>query len=145
MKIRWKVRLQERIASWAALWKACRIYEAGIKETEEKHRKDRLRYFMVFDPVQWKMVALTYDRYKGRADSYKYLVQRGRWKNRLSQEQMKELSWYYTPSKWAPLGMDKETQKRKKKVWIRYYFHLITSRGDTKAQSSSPEEGNGKK
>lgn len=110
------------------LWKACRLYKEGVKEAREKHAKDRRRYYLVWDPAQQRLISLTYDRYEGRGDSYKYLVQRGRWKSRLTPGEMKEASFYYTPSRSKRAWLTEDEAEEKKREWLSFYMRLQRKR-----------------
>jgi hypothetical protein len=118
----------KRLGRILQLWKACRIYQEGVREADRKHAKDKHRYYMIWDSAQRRMVSLTYDYYDRRSDSYLYMVRRGRWKNRLTREEMKEGCFYYTPSKWTRRAMPPEKRETAKKEWLRYYMRL--QRGD---------------
>jgi hypothetical protein len=111
-----------RIRETWMLWKACRLYKEGVREAETKHKKDGYRYFLIYDPTQKRLVALTYERHKNRGDSYKYLVLRGRWKNRLTYEEMKQVSFYYTPSRWSRLPLSSHQKEEKKREFLTYFM-----------------------
>jgi hypothetical protein len=124
MEIKMFKRLASKLNRTVWLWRACRVYQQGAREAERKHAKDKHRYYCVYDPGQGHLVAITYEMHKGRGDSYKYLVQRGRWKNRLSVEEMKQCCFYYTPSKWTRRRMTPAEAEEKKREFLRYYLKI---------------------
>ena len=58
----------------ASLWKSSLLLKKAIEEAEEKNKQDGRRYFVIWDPAQQKLISITYDYYKDRWDSYKYLL-----------------------------------------------------------------------
>ena len=82
----------------ASLWKSSLLLKKAIEEAEEKNKQDGRRYFVIWDPAQQKLISITYDYYKDRWDSYKYLLHRGRFRMRMNRGQLKEMCFYYTKS-----------------------------------------------
>lgn len=86
-------------------------YEKAKLEANKKNAQDGRRYFVVWDPMLKRLISLTYDKYKGRTDSYKYLRIRGRFKRPMSREQFKDACYYFTGSKGGARAMSKRRQK----------------------------------
>lgn len=80
----------------ASLWKSSLLLKKAIEEAEEKNKQDGRRYFVIWDPAQQKLISITYDYYKDRWDSYKYLLHRGRFRMRMNRGQLKEIIYVFT-------------------------------------------------
>lgn len=106
------------------LLEASVMWNKAKKEAEEKRMLDGHRYFVVYDLNQGKLICITYDLYKNRGDSYKYLRLRGRFKSPLRREQLKELCFYYTGSKWGAPSCSGADEAEKMKEWQRYYLRI---------------------
>lgn len=102
------------------------MWQKAKDEAEELRKRDGHRYFVIYDAMQKKLICITYDIYRDRSDSYQYLRQRGRFKRPLSREEMKELCFYYTTSKWTKNGCTEAVQQEKLVEWQRYYLRLKT-------------------
>lgn len=111
----------------AVLWNASVMLGRAIEDAEDKYRKDGHRYFIIWDPAQRSLISITYDAYKGRADSYQYLARRGRFPVRFSRDELKELCFHYTASRnGAPSCSDAE-KKEKLLEWQGYCSRLSRS------------------
>lgn len=109
------------------LLKASVMWNQAKEEAEEKRKLDGHRYFVVYDMMQDKLICITYDAYKGRGDSYKYLRIRGRFKNPLRREQLKQLCFYYTGSKWGSPSCGGADEQERMKEWQQYYLRIKLS------------------
>lgn len=111
----------------ASLWKSSLLLKKAIEEAEEKNKQDGRRYFVIWDPAQQKLISITYDYYKDRWDSYKYLLHRGRFRMRMNRGQLKEMCFYYTKSKNGLPSCQDEERKEKMIEWQNYYHRLLVS------------------
>lgn len=111
----------------ASLWKSSLLLKKAIEEAEEKNKQDGRRYFVIWDPAQQKLISITYDYYKDRWDSYKYLFHRGRFRMRMNRGQLKEMCFYYTKSKNGSPSCQDEERKEKMIEWQNYYHRLLVS------------------
>lgn len=109
------------------LLEASVMWNKAKEEAEEKRKLDGHRYFVVYDLNQGKLICITYDLYKGRGDSYKYLRLRGRFKSPLKREQLKELCFYYTGSKWGAKPCGGAEEQERMKEWQQYYLRVKLS------------------
>lgn len=115
--------------SGVALLKASVLLQRAIDEAETMYRKDGHRYHVIYDPMQRKLIPLTYDFYIGKADSYIYLRRRGRFGSPLSRREFKERCFYYTPSKNVPCRWCSGEEYREKMLrWQRYYSLCLHGR-----------------
>lgn len=112
--------------SGKALLKASIMLKQAIDEAEKKYKKNGHRYYVIYDPIQKKLISITYDLYDYRTDSYIYLKRRGRFLKSMSRNEIKEKCFYYTPSKNVPNkrceGSDYQERLLK---WQRYYSAFI--------------------
>lgn len=106
------------------MMKATVMWQKAKEEAEEMRKKDGHRYFVIYDAAQKKLICITYDIYQNRGDSYQYLRQRGRFKQPLTREELKELCFYYTTSQWTKRTCEGDEQKDKLLEWQRYYLRL---------------------
>ena len=106
------------------MMKATVMWQKAKEEAEEMRKKDGHRYFVIYDAGQKKLICITYDIYHSRGDSYQYLRQRGRFKQPLTREELKELCFYYTTSQWIKHSCEGKEQKDKLLEWQRYYLKL---------------------
>ena len=104
------------------LWRATRMWKEAIVEADEKRKLDGHRYFVIWDAMQHKLISITYDIYKGRGDSYQYLRARGAFKSPLKRDELKELCFYYTTSKWRTKPIPQEVLEEKLVEWQKFYL-----------------------
>jgi hypothetical protein len=126
------------------LWRASKMYLKAVDEAERKYRKDKLRYFVIWDPTRRSLIPLTYELhneeggrraymrkhpmssyrdylYSCRSDSYKSLVLRGRFKNRLDYNEFKSAAFYYTPSRKSEERCHGDDLEQRKQEWMKFY------------------------
>ena len=106
------------------MMKATVMWQKAKEEAEEKRKMDGHRYFVIYDAGQKKLICITYDIYRERGDSYKYLRLRGRFKKPLKREELKALCFYYTTSKWTPKAISQEEEREKLVEWQKYYLKV---------------------
>ena len=106
------------------MMKATVMWQKAKEEAEEKRKMDGHRYFVIYDAGQKKLICITYDIYRERGDSYKYLLLRGRFKKPLKREELKALCFYYTTSKWTPKAISQEEEREKLVEWQKYYLKV---------------------
>ena len=106
------------------MMKATVMWQKAKEEAEEKRKLDGHRYFVIYDAGQKKLICITYDIYRERGDSYQYLRLRGRFKRPLKREELKELCFYYTTSKWTSKAISQEEEREKLVEWQKYYLKV---------------------
>ena len=106
------------------MMKATVMWQKAKEEAEEKRKMDGHRYFVIYDAVQKKLICITYDIYRERGDSYKYLRLRGRFKKPLKREELKALCFYYTTSQWTTKPISQEEEHEKLVEWQKYYLNV---------------------
>ena len=92
-------RLRRKCFGWWYLWVWSIRYQRAIDEAERKRSEDGRRYYVLWDPIQRRLISLTYDYYKGRSDSYAYLRRRGRFKDPLRRDDFRDACYYFTGSR----------------------------------------------
>lgn len=106
------------------MMKATVMWQKAKEEAEEKRKMDGHRYFVIYDAGQKKLICITYDIYRERGDSYKYLRLRGRFKRPLKREELKALCFYYTTSQWTTKPISQEEEREKLVEWQKYYLKV---------------------
>ena len=106
------------------MMKATVMWQKAKEEAEEKRKMDGHRYFVIYDAGQKKLICITYDIYRERGDSYKYLRLRGRFKRPLKREELKALCFYYTTSQWTTKPIRQEEEHEKLVEWQKYYLKV---------------------
>lgn len=106
------------------MMKATVMWQKAKEEAEEKRKMDGHRYFVIYDAGQKKLICITYDIYRERGDSYKYLRLRGRFKKPLKREEIKALCFYYTTSQWTTKAISQEEEREKLLEWQKYYLKV---------------------
>lgn len=106
------------------MMKATVMWQKAKEEAEEKRKMDGHRYFVIYDAGQKKLICITYDIYRERGDSYKYLRLRGRFKKPLKREELKSLCFYYTTSQWTTKTISQEEEREKLVEWQKYYLKV---------------------
>lgn len=106
------------------MMKATVMWQKAKEEAEEKRKMDGHRYFVIYDAGQKKLISITYDIYRERGDSYKYLRLRGRFKKPLKREELKALCFYYTTSQWTAKPISQEEEREKLVEWQKYYMKV---------------------
>lgn len=119
--------IRKKILSVRLFYQACKVYQQGINDAELAYKRDHYRYYVIWDRVQDKLIPITYDLYKGRGDSYKYLVRRGRFLNRLTRDELKHTCFYFTPSRNSTCRLHGNALAARKEEFFRYYFRLKMS------------------
>lgn len=106
------------------MMKATVMWQKAKEEAEEKRKMDGHRYFVIYDAGQKKLISITYDIYRERGDSYKYLRLRGRFKKPLKREELKALCFYYTTSQWTAKPISQEEEREKLVEWQKFYMKV---------------------
>lgn len=106
------------------MMKATVMWQKAKEEAEEKRKMDGHRYFVIYDAGQKKLISITYDIYRERGDSYKYLRLRGRFKKPLKREELKALCFYYTTSQWTVKPISQEEEREKLVEWQKFYMKV---------------------
>lgn len=115
------------------LFRATRMWQKGVKATIAKYKEGGApRFYMLYDKSHSDWAIMTYDPNRKGMLSYRRLVQLGKWrasKYFKDVPDIKEASFYYTPSKWGAVGCDADNKVRAKKLkqWQEYYMYKISS------------------
>lgn len=130
-------KFKERISRFVNLWRnllnfrtsrkimqASVMLQKAIDKAEKEYKKDGHRRFVIFDPSQRCLVSITYHLYSGRGDSYVYLHRRGRFTGKVSYIQMKEMCYYYTPSRNGAERCTPQQAQTKALRWQRDYVRM---------------------
>ena len=112
-------------------FRAARMWREGVKQCIEMYKElASPRVYLFFDAKHMVWAPMTYEPNKGMKPSLRMLRRMGKARG-VSKiqgpEDMKEFSYYYTPSKWGALGCDEDNRVRTEKLakWIAYYMtHL---------------------
>ena len=106
------------------MMKATVMWQKAKEEAEEKRKMDGHRYFVIYDAGQKKLICITYDIYRERGDSYKYLRLRVLFKRPLKREELKALCFYYTTSQLTTKPISQEEEREKLVEWQKYYLKV---------------------
>lgn len=93
----------------------------AIADARAKNAKTGHRYFCIWDAVQKRLVALTYDGYRGRTDSYQYMRHRGAFPP-VSRNKFMESAFFYTGSKNGAPEMTVEQSRNKLQLLRSRYY-----------------------
>jgi len=112
-------------------FRAARMWREGVRQCVKMYQElASPRVYLFFDAKHMVWAPMTYEPNKGMKPSLRMLRRMGKARG-VSKiqgpEDMKEFSYYYTPSKWGALGCDEDNQVRTEKLskWIAYYMtHL---------------------
>ena len=123
--------IYEPVISRIEKFRAARMWREGVKQCIEMYKElASPRVYLFFDAKHMVWAPMTYEPNKGMKPSLRMLRRMGKARG-VSKiqgpEDMKEFSYYYTPSKWGALGCDEDNRVRTEKLtkWIAYYMtHL---------------------
>lgn len=112
-------------------FRAARMWREGVKQCVKMYKElDSPRVYLFFDAKHMVWAPMTYEPNKGMKPSLRMLRRMGKARGASKiqgPEDMKEFSYYYTPSRWGALGCDEDNRVRTEKLakWIAYYMtHL---------------------
>lgn len=114
------------------LLRATRMWHKGVKATLDKYKEGGApRFYMLYDKSHQDWAIMTYDPNRKGLLAYRRLVQLGKWKATRyfkNVEDIKQESYYYTPSKWGAIGCDADNKVRAKKLkhWQDYYMYRVS-------------------
>lgn len=115
------------------LFRATRMWQKGVKATIAKYKEcGAPRFYMLYDQSHKDWAIMTYDPNRKCMLAYRRLVQMGKWKATRyfkNVEDIKDASYYYTPSKWGANGCDADNKVRttKLKNWQEYYMYRVST------------------
>lgn len=115
------------------LFRATRMWQKGVKATIAKYKEcGAPRFYMLYDQSHKDWAIMTYDPNRKCMLAYRRLVQMGKWKATRyfkNVEDIKDASYYYTPSKWGANGCDADNKVRAKKLkqWQEYYMYRVST------------------
>ena len=123
--------IYEPVISRIEKFRAASMWREGVKQCIEMYKElASPRVYLFFDAKHMVWAPMTYEPNKGMKPSLRMLRRMGKARG-VSKiqgpEDMKEFSYYYTPSKWGALGCDEDNRVRTEKLakWIAYYMtHL---------------------
>lgn len=114
------------------LFRSTRMWQKGVKATLAKYQEGGApRFYMLYDQSHKDWAIMTYDPNRKQLLAYRRLVQLGKWKATRyfhNVEDIKDASYYYTPSKWGAIGCDADNKVRAKKLkqWQEYYMYRVS-------------------
>ena len=114
------------------LLRATRMWNKGVKATLDKYKEGGApRFYMLYDKSHQDWAIMTYDPNRKGLLAYRRLVQLGKWKATRyfkNVDDIKQESYYYTPSKWGAIGCDADNKVRAKKLkhWQDYYMYRVS-------------------
>ena len=109
-------------------YRATRLWQEGVRLCEKMYRDiGSPRVYLLFDSKHMVWAPMTYEPNKKLQPSFRLLRRMGKLRGMSSVrnvEDMKRVSYYYTPSKWGALGCaeDNQVRKEKLKMWLNYYM-----------------------
>ena len=123
--------IYEPVISRIEKFRAARMWREGVKQCVKMYKElASPRVYLFFDAKHMVWAPMTYEPNKAMKPSLRMLRRMGKARG-VSKiqgpEDMKEFSYYYTPSKWGALGCDEDNRVRTEKLakWIAYYMtHL---------------------
>lgn len=96
-------------------------FQRAIADAQRKNAKTGHRFYVIWNNQTLHLVALTYDGYQGRQDSYEYLRLRGAFPP-TSRAKFKDSAFYYTSSKNGAPEMGKDERMVKLQLLRYRYF-----------------------
>ena len=108
--------------------RAARLWRDGVRQCVTMYKDiGAPRVYLFYDANHMVWSPMTYEPNKAMKLSLRILRRMGKARGitRISSvEDMKEFSYYYTPSKWGALGCDEDNRVRTEKLakWIAYYM-----------------------
>lgn len=127
------IAIYQPIVTRIELFRATRMWQKGVKATIAKYKEcGAPRFYMLYDQSHKDMAIMTYDPNRKNMLAYRRLVQMGKWKATRyfkNVEDIKDASYYYTPSKWGANGCDADNKVRAKKLkqWQEYYMYRVST------------------
>ena len=107
---------------------ATKMWHEGVRQCEKMYQEiGAPRVYLLFDRKHMVWSPMTYRPNKKLKPAFILLRRMGKMHGMQSirnAEDMKRVSYYYTPSKWGALGCDEDNQVREEKLkqWINYYM-----------------------
>lgn len=108
--------------------RAARMWREGVRLCEKMYREiGSPRVYLLYDAKHMVWAPMTYEPNKKMKPSFRILRRMGKMKGMAcvaNVEDMKRVSYYYTPSKWGALGCKEDNQVREEKLrqWMNYYM-----------------------
>ncbi len=123
--------IYEPVISRVEKFRAARMWRDGVRQCVNMYKElGSPRVYLFYDTKHMVWAPMTYEPNKGMKPSLRVLRRMGKAAgvSRIRGPQdMKDFSFYYTPSKWGALGCDEDNRVRTEKLakWIAYYMtHL---------------------
>jgi hypothetical protein len=111
---------------------AVRMWRKGVKQCEKMYNElGSPRVYLFFDRKHMVWAPMTYEPNKQLKPSFKVLRRMGKMHGMhkiQNVEDMKNASYYYTPSKWGAIGCDEDNRVRTEKLaqWLSYYLNFVS-------------------
>lgn len=111
---------------------ATKMWREGVKQCEKMYKEiGSPRVYLFFDRKHMVWAPMTYEPNKKYQPSFKVFRRLGKMHgthNIRNVEDMKNASYYYTPSKWGALGCEEDNQVRTQKLkqWVFYYLTRLS-------------------
>lgn len=111
---------------------ATRMWRDGVKQCEKMYKElASPRVYLLFDAKHMVWAPMTYEFNKQYKPAFKILRRMGKLHGMhkiKDVEDMKLVSYYYTPSKWGALGCDEDNRVRQEKLaqWLNYYMNRLS-------------------
>lgn len=127
------IAIYQPIVTRIELFRATRMWQKGVKATIAKYKEcGAPRFYMLYDQSHKDFAIMTYDPNRKNMLAYRRLVQMGKLKATRylkNVEDIKDASYYYTPSKWGAIGCDANNKVRAKKLkqWQEYYMYRVST------------------
>lgn len=107
---------------------AVKMWREGVRECEKMYSEiGSPRVYLLYDAKHMVWAPMTYEPNKKYKPSLRILRRMGKMHGMQSVnsvERMKQVSFYYTPSKWGALGCAEDNRVREEKLrqWLSYYM-----------------------
>lgn len=111
---------------------ATRMWREGVKQCLKMYEElGSPRVYLFYDAKHMVWAPMTYEPNKKLLPSFKILRRMGKMHgthNIHNVKDMKNASYYYTPSKWGAIGCDEDNRVRTEKLaqWIHYYLWYLS-------------------
>ena len=112
-------------------FKATRMWRNGVKQCEKMSKEVTARVYLLFDRKHMVWAPMTYEPNKQLKPSFKVLRRMGKMHGMQrikTVADIKDASYYYTPSKWGAIGCREDNLLRQDKLaqWLNYYLLRVS-------------------
>jgi len=130
--LRFLFAIYEPVITRIEKYRATMLWRKGVAQCIAMYKElGSPRVYLFYDSKHMVWAPMTYEPNKGLKPSLRVLRRMGKANGvaRISGvKEMKEFSFYYTPSKWGALGCDEDNKVRTEKLskWIVYYMTKLS-------------------